>query len=113
MTSLISGAAHDRFAAARTAGGVPTTRQAQTSAASGRRTPDASAAGSHGFRLSGVSWEIQPEPADAAEREALLTAAEQALAAEGESVWWRSGLDDLGGGPATKQAWSGAGVVEP
>jgi hypothetical protein len=59
-----------------------------------------------------VSWEVQPEPRDAGEREVLLEAAETALTAEGESAWWRSGFDDLGGGPAPKKAWGGAGVVE-
>jgi hypothetical protein len=60
-----------------------------------------------------VDWEIHPEPADDAEREALVKAATHALPAESESAWWRSGFDDLGGGPAPKQAWSGSGVVEP
>jgi hypothetical protein len=35
------------------------------------------------------------------------------LADEHESAWWRSGFEDLGGGPAAKQAWSGSGVIEP
>ena len=60
-----------------------------------------------------MSWEVHPEPRDAGEREALLEAAEAALSGEDESAWWRSGFDELGGGPAPKQAWSGAGVVEP
>ena len=60
-----------------------------------------------------MRWEIQPEPADDAERAALVKAAAQALAAESESAWWRSGFDDLGGGPAPKEAWSGSGIVEP
>jgi hypothetical protein len=45
-----------------------------------------------------VSWVVEPEPADDGERAALLAAAEAALASEPESAWWRSGLDDLGGG---------------
>lgn len=60
-----------------------------------------------------MSWEIQPEPADAAERDALLSAAEEALAGEDESAWWRSGFEDLGGSSAPQQAWSGPGVIEP
>jgi hypothetical protein len=42
---------------------------------------------------------VEPEPADDGERAALLAAAEEALASEPESAWWRSGLDDLGGVP--------------
>ena len=60
-----------------------------------------------------MSWEIQPEPADAAERDALLSAAEEALAGKDESAWWRSGFEDLGGSSAPQQAWSGPGVIEP
>lgn len=60
-----------------------------------------------------MTWEVSPEPLDAQERAALLAAAEELLAAEGESEWWRSGLDDLGDGPATQETWGGAGVVEP
>jgi hypothetical protein len=60
-----------------------------------------------------VGWEVRPEPIDPDERAALLEAAEQLLADEHESAWWRSGFDDLGGGPAPKQAWSGSGVIEP
>lgn len=92
--------------------GAPSARQAQTSAASGRRTAEASAERESAFRVNGVSWEIQPEPVDSAERDALLLAAQRALADEVESAWWRSGFEDLGGGPAPEQAWSGAGVVE-
>jgi hypothetical protein len=50
-----------------------------------------------------MTWSVQPEPTDEAERRVLLAAVEQALAeAGGESVayatpWWRAGLDDLGG----------------
>ena len=46
-----------------------------------------------------MSWVVEPEPADDGERAALLAAAEEALASQAESAWWRSGLDDLGGGP--------------
>jgi hypothetical protein len=60
-----------------------------------------------------VNWAVRPEPTDAEEREALLTAAEAALSGEDESAWWRSGLEALGGGPAPEEAWSGTGVVEP
>jgi hypothetical protein len=60
-----------------------------------------------------VGWEVRPEPLDPDERAALLEAAEAALAADGESAWWRSGFEELGGGPAPEQAWSGTGVVEP
>jgi hypothetical protein len=62
-----------------------------------------------------VNWDVTPEPRDAGEREALLQAAEQALAGVAESRWWRSGLDDLdglGGGPAAEQLWRDPGVVE-
>jgi hypothetical protein len=60
-----------------------------------------------------VDWDVEPEPADPAGRAALLAAVEKALAPETESRWWRSGLDDLGGGPSTEQAWGDSGVVEP
>ena len=60
-----------------------------------------------------MSWEIRPEPAETDERAALLAAAEQALAGDEESAWWRSGLEDLGGGPAPQQPWRQTGVVEP
>lgn len=60
-----------------------------------------------------MSWDVQPEPADAAERDALLSAAEAALTRKHESAWWRSGLDDLGDGAAPEQAWHSAGIVEP
>jgi hypothetical protein len=59
-----------------------------------------------------VDWEVRPEPRDAAERQALLEAAAQALSAEAESPWWRSGFDDLGGGTAAEQPWRDPGVVE-
>jgi hypothetical protein len=57
-------------------------------------------------------WEVRPEPPDPKERAVLLRLAEDALGRGDESAWWRSGLDDLGGGPAPEQAWGGAGVVE-
>lgn len=60
-----------------------------------------------------MSWEVRPEPAESEERAALLAAAEQALADGEESAWWRSGLEELGGGPAPQQPWRQAGVVEP
>jgi hypothetical protein len=60
-----------------------------------------------------MSWEISPDPRDADERAALLAAADQALEEERPSAWWLSGLDELGGGPAPKESWSGPGVVEP
>lgn len=59
-----------------------------------------------------MDWEIRPEPAEEDDRIALLAAVERELATDGESAWWRSGLDDLDGGPAPKQAWSDPGVVE-
>jgi hypothetical protein len=66
-----------------------------------------------------VSWNVQPEPTDETERRALLAALERALAEEQvgaqayAGAWWRAGLDDLGGGPATEQPWREPGVVEP
>lgn len=60
-----------------------------------------------------VTWELDPEPADEAERAALLAAAEQALAPPRTSVWWRSGLEDLDGGPPPEQAGRDPGVIEP
>jgi hypothetical protein len=60
-----------------------------------------------------VSWEVAPDPVDAAERAALLQAVERALQDEAESAWWRSGFEDLGGGPAAQHPWRGASVVEP
>jgi hypothetical protein len=60
-----------------------------------------------------VIWEVRPEPLDPDERAVLLRSAEDALAGgDDESAWWRSGLDDLGGGPAPEQTWRGPGVVE-
>lgn len=60
-----------------------------------------------------MSWEVVPEPEEAEERAALIAAGEEALAKERESAWWRSGLDELGGGPTAKQEWRDPGVVEP
>jgi hypothetical protein len=60
-----------------------------------------------------VDWDVEPEPADPGERAALLAAVEEALAPEAESPWWRSGLDDLGGGSSTEQACRDSGAVEP
>jgi hypothetical protein len=60
-----------------------------------------------------MGWEVTPEPADGAEREALVRAAEQALDGVEPSAWWRSGLDELGRGAAAEQPWREAGVVEP
>jgi hypothetical protein len=54
-----------------------------------------------------VSWEVDPEPTDA-ERAALVAAAERALAPDGESAWWRSGLDDLSDGSPAGEASPGA-----
>ena len=62
-----------------------------------------------------MDWQVTPEPADEAEREALVQAADEALDGDGDrpSAWWSSGLDDLGGAPAPQQAWREARVVEP
>lgn len=60
-----------------------------------------------------MTWELRPEPDRPEVRAALLSAVEQALADEDESAWWRSGFEDLGGGPASTQAWGDAGLVEP
>jgi hypothetical protein len=79
-----------------------------------RRTHHASALLPPGFRLSRVSWEVQPALGKEELHTALLAAVEQALGEEEVgSVWWRSGLEDLGGGPAPQEAWRDAGVVEP
>jgi hypothetical protein len=61
-----------------------------------------------------VEWEIQPrlEEREGVEA-ALLAAVERALAEERESVWWRSGLEDLDGGPAPQETWRDPGIVEP
>ena len=66
-----------------------------------------------------MSWSVRPEPADEAEREALIAALERALAEEESaasgqvSAWWRSGFDGLGGSPAAEQPWGESRVVEP
>ena len=66
-----------------------------------------------------MTWNVQPEPTDETERRALLAALEEALSAMPEretgpgTRWWRSGFDELGGGPAPQQAWSQPRVVEP
>jgi hypothetical protein len=43
-----------------------------------------------------MGWEVTPEPADDAERDALVQAADEALDGDRPSFWWSSGLDDLG-----------------
>jgi hypothetical protein len=57
-----------------------------------------------------VTWELRPEPDRPEVRAALLAAVEQALAKNDESAWWRSGLEELGGGPAPTQAWRDPGT---
>ena len=47
---------------------------------------------------SSVNWEVDPEPADAEERAALVAAADRALVSDEDSAWWRSGLEDLSDG---------------
>lgn len=64
-----------------------------------------------GFRL--MEWEIRPPLDEERVEAALLAAVEQALAEERESLWWRSGVEDLDGGPAPQQAWRDPDVVEP
>ena len=65
-----------------------------------------------------MTWSVQPEPTDETERQALMAALEQALsdgtnaATVSATRWWRSGFDELGGGPAPEQAWRESGVVE-
>ncbi|HET8874615.1 MAG TPA: hypothetical protein VFM83_13105 [Gaiellaceae bacterium] len=56
-----------------------------------------------------MSWEVRPEPEDPAERGTLVAAVERALAEQAESAWWRSGLDDQGGGHAPKGPWAQPG----
>jgi hypothetical protein len=51
-----------------------------------------------------MTWDVHPEPADAEERAALVAAAEQALAPDEESAWWRSGLEDLNDGTTAERA---------
>ena len=60
-----------------------------------------------------MDWVIRPELVEEDVQAALLAAVERELAQADQSLWWRSGLDELDGGPAPKQAWSDAGVVEP
>jgi hypothetical protein len=59
-----------------------------------------------------MDWEVVPEPADELERAALLAAAEQAVALETDSAWWRSGLEDLDGGLSAEQPWRDPGAVD-
>ncbi|HEX7254591.1 MAG TPA: hypothetical protein VF236_01560 [Gaiellaceae bacterium] len=65
-----------------------------------------------------MSWSVQPEPADEAERAALIAALERALAEEqaaasGQvSAWWLSGFDDLGADSAAEPRGEPR-VVEP
>jgi len=62
-----------------------------------------------------MTWQIRPEPAEEEERQALLAAVERALQDDDATTpvrWWRSGLDELGGGPSAKESWRDAGVVE-
>jgi hypothetical protein len=59
-----------------------------------------------------MDWVIRPELAEEDVQAALLAAVEQELAEDDESVWWRSGVEDLGGGPAPKQPWGDPGIVE-
>ena len=60
-----------------------------------------------------MDWQVTPEPRDDAEREALLQAAEETVDGDRPSVWWSSGLENLGGSPAPEEAWRHSGVVEP
>lgn len=60
-----------------------------------------------------MPWAIDPEPEDDVARAVLIAAAEQALAGEQESAWWRSGLDDLGWSAPAEQAVREAPVIEP
>lgn len=64
-----------------------------------------------------MTWSVQPEPTDESERRLLIRALEQALAEDGQgagyaTAWWRSGLDDLGGGAAPEQSGGEPRVVE-
>jgi hypothetical protein len=56
---------------------------------------------------------IRPELVEEDVQAALLAAVERELTEAEQSLWWRSGLDELDGGPAPKQAWSDPGIVEP
>ena len=66
-----------------------------------------------------MSWVVRPEPQEAEERSALLQVVERALAEDEAgppahaSRWWRSGLDDLGGDPTTREQWRRRGADEP
>jgi hypothetical protein len=67
-----------------------------------------------------VSWTVQPEPPDEAERAALLRALEEALGEDGagpagySSRWWRAGLADVElGGSAPEEPGREPRVVEP
>jgi hypothetical protein len=60
-----------------------------------------------------VDWVIRPELVEEDVQAALLAAVERELKEAEQSLWWRSGLDELDGGPAPKQAWSDPGIVEP
>jgi hypothetical protein len=57
-----------------------------------------------------VTWELHPELNQPEVRAALLAAVEQALAEKDESAWWRSGFEELGDGPAPRQAWYDPGT---
>lgn len=68
-----------------------------------------------------MTWSLQPEPTDEAERRVLLATAEQALAEAGSgsvayaTPWWRAGLDDLSGGfggDSVEPALGGGSVAE-
>jgi hypothetical protein len=91
----------------------------QTAAAVSRRTRSVSSLRPQAFNLRGVTWSVQPEPDDEAQRDALIAALERALAEEEaaasgvDSAWWRSGLDTLGGSPASEKPWGEPRVVEP
>ena len=77
------------------------------------RTHHASAPPRPGFRLLRVNWEVRPALGEEEVQAALLAAVEQALGKEeAASVWWQSGLEDLGGGPAPQQGWRDTGIVE-
>ena len=60
-----------------------------------------------------MDWVIRPELVEDDVQAALLAAVERELSDAKQSLWWRSGLDELDGGPAPKQAWSDPGIVEP
>ena len=61
-----------------------------------------------------MRWVVRPEVEEDVER-AMLMAVSRALDEEeaAESAWWRSGFEDLGGGPAPQQSWRDPSVVEP